>query len=109
MSTQTPEHAPVTRVTWTQTYFDGVWCGIPASFEVIHPGNLESIGAVADCAPDDARQVGPVVEQAGLDKVRAQVEYALTRGARAVVGGASGRVVFSAQGAHCGMRREGGH
>ncbi|AFD24547.1 Succinate-semialdehyde dehydrogenase [Deinococcus gobiensis I-0] len=35
----------------------------------------------------DNTQVGPVVEQAGLDKVRAQVEDALSRGARAVVGG----------------------
>ncbi|GGB79000.1 NAD-dependent succinate-semialdehyde dehydrogenase [Deinococcus soli (ex Cha et al. 2016)] len=31
--------------------------------------------------------VGPVVEQAGLDKVRAQVEDALARGAKATVGG----------------------
>ncbi|WP_189068554.1 NAD-dependent succinate-semialdehyde dehydrogenase [Deinococcus radiotolerans] len=35
----------------------------------------------------DSTGVGPVVEQAGLDKVRAQVEDALTRGATAVTGG----------------------
>ena len=35
----------------------------------------------------DRTNVGPVVEQAGLDKVRAQVEDALARGARAAVGG----------------------
>ena len=36
---------------------------------------------------DDATQVGPVVEQAGLEKVQAQVQDALSRGASAVVGG----------------------
>ncbi|MXV21362.1 NAD-dependent succinate-semialdehyde dehydrogenase [Deinococcus xianganensis] len=35
----------------------------------------------------DGTGVGPVVEQAGLDKVRAQVEDALARGAKATVGG----------------------
>ena len=35
----------------------------------------------------DSTNVGPVVEQAGLDKVRAQVEDALSRGAKATVGG----------------------
>ncbi|WP_216323459.1 NAD-dependent succinate-semialdehyde dehydrogenase [Deinococcus aestuarii] len=35
----------------------------------------------------DDTGVGPVVEQAGLDKVRAHVEDALSRGARATVGG----------------------
>lgn len=35
----------------------------------------------------DDTGVGPVVEQAGLDKVRAHVEDALSRGARAAVGG----------------------
>lgn len=36
---------------------------------------------------DDATQVGPVVEQAGLEKVQAQVQDALARGASAAVGG----------------------
>ncbi len=35
----------------------------------------------------DGTGVGPVVEQAGLDKVNAQVEDALARGAKATVGG----------------------
>ncbi|WP_119675218.1 NAD-dependent succinate-semialdehyde dehydrogenase [Deinococcus sp. RM] len=35
----------------------------------------------------DGTGVGPVVEQAGLDKVKAQVEDALARGAKATVGG----------------------
>ncbi|WP_278914044.1 NAD-dependent succinate-semialdehyde dehydrogenase [Deinococcus wulumuqiensis] len=38
---------------------------------------------------DDATQVGPVVEQAGLDKVQRQVKDALDRGARATTGGQS--------------------
>ena len=36
---------------------------------------------------DDATQIGPLVEQAGLDKVRAQVDDALRRGAQATTGG----------------------
>ncbi|UBV41610.1 NAD-dependent succinate-semialdehyde dehydrogenase [Deinococcus taeanensis] len=35
----------------------------------------------------DSTQVGPVVEQAGLDKIRAQVQDALNRGATATTGG----------------------
>lgn len=36
---------------------------------------------------DEATQVGPVVEQAGLDKVQRQVQDALTKGAQATTGG----------------------
>ena len=36
---------------------------------------------------DEATNVGPLVEQAGLDKVRAQVEDAVTRGAQVATGG----------------------
>ncbi len=43
----------------------------------------------------DGTQVGPVVEQAGLDKIRAQVQDALARGARATTGGqATGGLFF---------------
>ena len=44
---------PVTRV---KAYFDGEWRATPKTFEVVHPGTGESIGAVADCGADDARR-----------------------------------------------------
>lgn len=43
-------------VTRSKAYFDGEWRSTPKTFEVIHPGNLESIGSVADCTADDARR-----------------------------------------------------
>ncbi|MDH4066988.1 MAG: aldehyde dehydrogenase family protein, partial [Acidobacteriota bacterium] len=39
---------------------------------------------------DEATQIGPLVDAQGLDKVRAHVDDAMTRGARALVGGAPG-------------------
>ena len=42
----------------------------------------------------DDTQVGPVVEQAGLDKIQAQVQDALSRGATATTGGAVERGLY---------------
>jgi succinate-semialdehyde dehydrogenase/glutarate-semialdehyde dehydrogenase len=61
MTTPMSKLDPVTR---SQAYFAGEWHETPASFEVIHPGNLESIGAVADCTPDDARRAIDAAEVA---------------------------------------------
>ncbi|MBZ9751568.1 NAD-dependent succinate-semialdehyde dehydrogenase [Deinococcus sp. HMF7604] len=52
---------PVTR---TQAYFDGQWRSAPKTFDVIHPGTLEPIGAVADCTADDARRAIDAAEAA---------------------------------------------
>ncbi|WP_221090731.1 NAD-dependent succinate-semialdehyde dehydrogenase [Deinococcus aquaedulcis] len=52
---------PVTR---TQAYFDGEWRAGARTFEVIHPGTLEPIGAVADCTADDARRAIDAAEEA---------------------------------------------
>ncbi|MFC4425993.1 NAD-dependent succinate-semialdehyde dehydrogenase [Deinococcus navajonensis] len=52
---------PVTR---TQAYFDGGWHTAPRTFEVFHPGNGKSIGAVADCTADDARRAIDAAEVA---------------------------------------------
>ncbi|MFC4637376.1 NAD-dependent succinate-semialdehyde dehydrogenase [Deinococcus hohokamensis] len=52
---------PVTR---TQAYFDGGWHSAPRTFEVFHPGNGQSIGAVADCTADDARRAIDAAEVA---------------------------------------------
>ncbi|UBV44656.1 NAD-dependent succinate-semialdehyde dehydrogenase (plasmid) [Deinococcus taeanensis] len=52
---------PVTR---TQAYFAGAWRRTPASFDVIHPGSGQAIGAVADCTPEDARQAITAAETA---------------------------------------------
>ncbi|GGM15173.1 NAD-dependent succinate-semialdehyde dehydrogenase [Deinococcus aerophilus] len=49
----TIQNDPVTR---SQAYFDGGWHTTPRTFEVFHPGNGQSIGAVADCTADDARR-----------------------------------------------------
>jgi succinate-semialdehyde dehydrogenase / glutarate-semialdehyde dehydrogenase len=43
---------------------------------------------------DDATQIGPLVDRAGLDKVVAHVADALARGARAVVGGKPGQGLY---------------
>jgi succinate-semialdehyde dehydrogenase/glutarate-semialdehyde dehydrogenase len=57
-----PLHSdPVTR---TRAYFGGEWRSAPKTFEVIHPGTLESIGAVADCTPADARRAIDAAEAA---------------------------------------------
>lgn len=66
MTTQTnPTSAllndPVTR---TRAYFDGEWRSTPDTFDVIHPGTLESIGAVADCTADDAKRAIDAAEVA---------------------------------------------
>ncbi|MDN5769280.1 MAG: NAD-dependent succinate-semialdehyde dehydrogenase [Microlunatus sp.] len=45
------QHDSVTR---SLAYFDGDWRTTPETFEVVHPGTLESIGAVADCTAEDA-------------------------------------------------------
>ena len=54
-------HDPVTR---TQAYFAGTWHALPRIFEVRHPGTLETLGAVSDCGPDDARRAVDAAEQA---------------------------------------------
>ncbi|GMA15206.1 NAD-dependent succinate-semialdehyde dehydrogenase (plasmid) [Deinococcus metallilatus] len=57
----TLQNDPVTR---SQAYFAGEWRSTPKTFEVIHPGTLESIGAVADCTPEDARRAIDAAEVA---------------------------------------------
>ncbi|GBF06118.1 succinate-semialdehyde dehydrogenase [Deinococcus aerius] len=57
----TLQNDPVTR---SRAYFDGEWRSTPKTFEVIHPGTLEPIGAVADCTPDDARRAIDAAEVA---------------------------------------------
>ncbi|MDP9763993.1 NAD-dependent succinate-semialdehyde dehydrogenase [Deinococcus enclensis] len=52
---------PVTR---HQAYFAGAWRDAPATFEVRHPGNGQSIGRVADCTPEQARQAIDAAEAA---------------------------------------------
>lgn len=52
---------PVTR---HQAYFAGAWRDAPATFEVRHPGNGQSIGQVADCTPEQARQAIDAAEAA---------------------------------------------
>lgn len=51
-------------VTRSKAYFDGEWRSTPKTFEVIHPGNLQSIGRVADCTPEDARRAIDAAEVA---------------------------------------------
>lgn len=51
-------------VTRQQAYFAGQWHNTPRTFEVIHPGNGQSIGQVADCTPDHARQAINAAESA---------------------------------------------
>lgn len=57
----TLQNDPVTR---SKAYFDGGWHATPKTFEVIHPGNGQSIGAVADCTADDARRAIDAAEVA---------------------------------------------
>ncbi|GHF46149.1 succinate-semialdehyde dehydrogenase/glutarate-semialdehyde dehydrogenase [Deinococcus metalli] len=52
---------PVTR---TRAYFDGEWRAAPQTFDVIHPGNGQSIGAAPDCTPADARRAIDAAEVA---------------------------------------------
>ncbi|WP_309569882.1 NAD-dependent succinate-semialdehyde dehydrogenase [Deinococcus sp.] len=52
---------PVTR---SQAYFDGGWHAAPRTFEVIHPGDGQPIGSVADCTADDARRAIDAAEVA---------------------------------------------
>ncbi|THF86174.1 NAD-dependent succinate-semialdehyde dehydrogenase [Deinococcus sp. KSM4-11] len=52
---------PVTR---SKAYFDGEWRSAPKTFEVIHPGNSQTIGSVADCTADDARRAIDAAEVA---------------------------------------------
>ncbi|ACO46572.1 NAD-dependent succinate-semialdehyde dehydrogenase [Deinococcus deserti] len=52
---------PVARV---KAYFAGEWHTAPRTFEVFHPGNGQSIGAVADCTADDARRAIDAAETA---------------------------------------------
>lgn len=61
-------------VTRSRAYFAGEWHTTPRSFEVIHPGTLQSIGAVADCTPDDARRAIDAAEPA-LKAWRAVTPY----------------------------------
>lgn len=51
-------------VTRSKAYFDGGWRSTPNTFEVIHPGNLQSIGQVADCTPEDAKRAIDAAEVA---------------------------------------------
>lgn len=51
-------------VTRSQAYFGGDWRRTSKTFEVIHPGTLESIGAVADCTAEDARHAIDAAEAA---------------------------------------------
>ncbi|MFD1730912.1 aldehyde dehydrogenase family protein [Deinococcus malanensis] len=55
---------PVTR---TMAYFAGEWHTTPRTFEIFHPGNGQSIGAVADCTADDARRAIDAAETALRD------------------------------------------
>lgn len=49
---------------YSQAYFDGEWRATPSTFEVINPATLQSIGAVADCTPEDARRAIDAAEKA---------------------------------------------
>lgn len=55
---------PIDTVTRNEAYFDGHWRRAPRTFEVIHPGTLESIGAVADCSAEDADRAIDAAEAA---------------------------------------------
>jgi len=55
----------------------------------------EAVGALRVGDPlDDATQIGPLVDRAGLDKVAAHVTDAVSQGAHAVVGGAAGAGLY---------------
>ena len=55
----------------------------------------EAVGALRVGDPtNDTTQVGPLVDRAGLDKVAAHVADAVSKGARAVVGGQAGQGLY---------------
>lgn len=51
-------------VTRSRAYFAGAWHDLSKQFEVIHPGNGQVIGKVADCGQDEARKAIDAAEAA---------------------------------------------